>query len=73
MVDTVGTKSEKVIHLNKTHGAMIRFASAEDEDLKIVMAVLLEMIEEIVENEKREAEPGQTSGSLEEQQLSLNK
>jgi hypothetical protein len=41
-----------VISLNKTHGAMIRFASAEDEDLKIMMGVLRGMVEEIVEKEK---------------------
>jgi len=43
----VQVESEGVIFVNKTHGAMIRFASAEDEDLKMVITALDKMILEI--------------------------
>jgi hypothetical protein len=73
MVDAVRNDGEKMIHMNKTHGAMIRFASEEDEDLKAVMAVLRGMIEEISEKTKRESEPGRAFYTPKDQPLSLNK
>jgi hypothetical protein len=45
-----------MIQLSKTHGGMIRFASAEDEDLKIVMAALCRMVEGMVEKGEGETE-----------------
>jgi hypothetical protein len=44
-------EGEGVIFVNKTHGAMIRFASAEDEDLKLVITTLDKLMLEISEKQ----------------------
>ncbi|KAH8599988.1 hypothetical protein B0O99DRAFT_682455 [Bisporella sp. PMI_857] len=46
-VSTVDSESVKVIPLNKTHGAMIRFPSADDEDFKKVGHSLVEVYQHL--------------------------
>ena len=40
-------QNQDVVNMNKTNGAMICFANAEDDDLMAVIAVLRRMIEDI--------------------------
>lgn len=40
----VSAENGRTIRMNKTHGMMVRFASADDEDFKKVAACLLEMV-----------------------------
>lgn len=40
------SKNEQAIRLNKTHGMMVRYASAEDEDFKKIAACLVNMAEQ---------------------------
>lgn len=51
ILNTQKDTKRNIRQLNKTHGAMIRYADAEDEDLQIILRILEKIVAEIEDME----------------------